>query len=282
MNNNKHPKQSKNAKYVVMDEHTLGYVMDEAPNYIGVLAGSVKRGGRNPLDGPAIIAAGITRLRPATEVDFEFFRVAIPIDFVWADGGCERDRWDAGQQVIHHYVWPTNVEIIGRRGWNLVTRQHLQCFVDVCYLGSGEPSCNSGRMRLDFHVEFDKNGAVSEAYALDMHEKIAGYRGDVDFGPAVWTGQYEQAAAREGWMLSDRDRELQVQRIVDPEAYREATDRLPPELESDNAAFRIVANGQAPHHLAARAILKGNNCGAYAGVMAYKTYQASASAYLAQ
>lgn len=276
MNGNTQSQPTKRTKYVVMDEHTLGYLMDEMPNYIGVLAGSVLRGGRNPLYGNAIITPGRTCLRPATEIDFEFFRHVLPLDFVWEDGACKRDRWDAGQQAFNRYTWPTDLEIIGRRGWNLVTRQHLQCFVDVCHLGSRETSCEHDHLKLEFHVEFDQGGAVSEAYALDMHRKLAGYRGDVDLGPTVWTPEHEGAAAREGWLLSDCDNQKQLQRIDDPDAYRKAKGFLPPALESDDVAFRIVANGKAPHHLAIRAILKAKNPAEYAAMMAYKLYQVAA------
>ncbi|VVE17895.1 MULTISPECIES: hypothetical protein [Pandoraea] len=83
--------KSTNAKYVVMDEHTLGYLIDETPNVMGVLAGSVKRRGHNPMNGPATIVHGNTRLRPANEIDFEFFRVALPSDFNADDaaGDCQ-------------------------------------------------------------------------------------------------------------------------------------------------------------------------------------------------
>jgi hypothetical protein len=282
MKNDIHPQQARNAKYVVMDEHTLGYLLEETPNYIGVLAGSVLRGGRNPLDGPAIVTPGLTRLRPATETDFEFFRHVLPIDFVWEDGGSERERWDAGQQVLNRYVWPNDLEIIGRRGWNLVTRQHLQCFIDVCYLGRSRTSCDSGRIKVDFHVEFDQSGTVAEAYALDKHKQLVGYRGDVDLGPAAWTTKHEEAAAREGWLLSDCDCHKQLQRIDDPEAYRDARGFLPPTLANDDAAFRAVANGRASHHLAIRAILRERNLAEYAAVMACKTYAISAGTPTAQ
>ena len=67
---------------VVYEEHTLGYFQtDTIPNvdyvYMGVLAGSVLRGGRNPMNGPVFIYMPLDRdkLRIATKEDFDFFRV---------------------------------------------------------------------------------------------------------------------------------------------------------------------------------------------------------------
>lgn len=65
-------------KYVVMDENTLGYVIEGNRNIIGVLTGSVIRGGRNWLNGPAVVSPGFTRLRPATEADFDFIERTFP------------------------------------------------------------------------------------------------------------------------------------------------------------------------------------------------------------
>lgn len=65
-------------RYVVMDEHTLGYLIPQTPDCIGVLAGSVLRGGHDPMQGTAPIATGRTVLRQATRADFDFFRVAPP------------------------------------------------------------------------------------------------------------------------------------------------------------------------------------------------------------
>lgn len=66
------------ARYVVMDEHTLGYLIPETPSFMGVLAGSVLKGGHDPLNGPAVIVPGHTKLRQATELDFKAFRVSLP------------------------------------------------------------------------------------------------------------------------------------------------------------------------------------------------------------
>ncbi|WP_176043008.1 hypothetical protein [Burkholderia stabilis] len=166
-------------KYVVMDENTLGYVIEGRRNIIGVLAGSVIRGGRNWLNGPAVVLPGYTRIRAATEADFDFYRTHVPYDFKWECGGCAADRHEAGQRVLDEYVWPEDIEVIGPREWNLISRQHLRRFVDVCYLGTGETSCDSDRLKIDFHVKFDSDGVVKEGFALDMGGRPIGSRGDV-------------------------------------------------------------------------------------------------------
>ncbi len=66
-------------RYVVMDEHTLGYLIPEMPDCIGVLHGSVLKGSPyGPLCGMAYIVAGNTKLRQATLADFEEYRVVPP------------------------------------------------------------------------------------------------------------------------------------------------------------------------------------------------------------
>lgn len=61
--------------YLVLDEHTLGYVCDAAPTLFGVLAGD--RHGFNPNNGPTILFC-TSSVRPATQADFERFRVSPP------------------------------------------------------------------------------------------------------------------------------------------------------------------------------------------------------------
>lgn len=68
-------------KYVVMDEHTLGYINPAQPRMMGILHASVLRGspfGR--LDG--VVPIGDTKtLRPATVADFAVYRVVPPPGF---------------------------------------------------------------------------------------------------------------------------------------------------------------------------------------------------------
>lgn len=65
--------------YVVKNNNTLGYLIDECPNIMGVLAGSVILGGHDWKNGP--VSTFGSDIRRATAEDFSFFRVVIPPDF---------------------------------------------------------------------------------------------------------------------------------------------------------------------------------------------------------
>jgi len=67
-------------KYVVLNENTLGYIQDEQPNMMGVLASNVTRGGHLPINGPVAISPS-ANLRAATAKDFDTYRVVVPPDF---------------------------------------------------------------------------------------------------------------------------------------------------------------------------------------------------------
>lgn len=71
--------------YVVKDEHTLGYMVEEHPQLMGVLAGLVRKGGHDPMNGPITITLGVDQIRNATFEDFNTFRVAVPTVFLMAD-----------------------------------------------------------------------------------------------------------------------------------------------------------------------------------------------------
>lgn len=64
-----------NAKYFVLNENTLCYVIKGGYPFLGVLAGSVIKGGHSPLNG-SICVGSLDKLRPATLADFEAFRVS--------------------------------------------------------------------------------------------------------------------------------------------------------------------------------------------------------------
>lgn len=68
-------------RYIVKGDHTLGYVLNPdfcPPGYasIGVLAGSVLRGGHDWKNGPTV--AHHNELRDATPADFAAYRVLPP------------------------------------------------------------------------------------------------------------------------------------------------------------------------------------------------------------
>lgn len=62
------------AKYVVLNENTLCYRIEATPSMLGVLAGSVRRGGHNPLYGPVSFTPSCA-LREATQKDFDEYSV---------------------------------------------------------------------------------------------------------------------------------------------------------------------------------------------------------------
>jgi hypothetical protein len=62
-------------RYVVMNEHTLGYIENARP-LMGVLAGSVLKGGHSWLNGPVSTFGCV--VRDANLADFEAYRVSPP------------------------------------------------------------------------------------------------------------------------------------------------------------------------------------------------------------
>jgi hypothetical protein len=65
------------SEYFVEDEKTLVYEMSADKFFYGILASSVRRGGRLSLQG-CFPKGVVGTLRPATLADFEFFRVVPP------------------------------------------------------------------------------------------------------------------------------------------------------------------------------------------------------------
>ena len=68
--------------YVVLNEHTLGYLIPEIPNTIGILHTSMLRGSPyNNLDGWTNFNPDVDVIRASTTEDFEQYRVQLPPDF---------------------------------------------------------------------------------------------------------------------------------------------------------------------------------------------------------
>lgn len=65
------------ATYYVMNGHTLGYVFDEQPEMLGILA-SKPQLGADWSEEPKVLS-GNEKLKVATIKDFEFFRVQPPM-----------------------------------------------------------------------------------------------------------------------------------------------------------------------------------------------------------
>lgn len=70
-----------NPRYVVMNEHTLGYIYAEQPDTLCVLHGSVLKGGRDWKNGPALITP-LDEVRDATLKDFSEYRCVPPPSMV--------------------------------------------------------------------------------------------------------------------------------------------------------------------------------------------------------
>jgi hypothetical protein len=65
----------KKTKLVVVDEHTLGYILPESPDYLGILHTSILKGSTlNSFSGSVCIKNRNVRL--ASEKDFDDFRVS--------------------------------------------------------------------------------------------------------------------------------------------------------------------------------------------------------------
>ncbi len=69
-------------KYVVLNEHTLGYLIPKMRNAIGILHASILRGSpHNDLDGWTLFVSGVHTIRAATPEDFRLYRVHLPADY---------------------------------------------------------------------------------------------------------------------------------------------------------------------------------------------------------
>lgn len=72
-------------QYVVYRENTLGYLFKTTNEIVmlGVLHGSVLKGGFNWINGPhVLLPADLQQVRIASTADFDDYRVCLPPDFV--------------------------------------------------------------------------------------------------------------------------------------------------------------------------------------------------------
>ncbi len=65
---------NQNPRYVVLNNHTLGYIYAEQPGLLGVLASKPQLGGHDPMNGPVSIGDS-DQMRAATLNDFAFYRI---------------------------------------------------------------------------------------------------------------------------------------------------------------------------------------------------------------
>ncbi|MBN7763690.1 hypothetical protein JYP52_21360 [Nitratireductor aquibiodomus] len=70
-----HHVASLNPSYVVLREHTLGFILPDFPDWMGVLHGSVLKGGHDWRNGPVHIAGMKDQMRPALKADFDEYGV---------------------------------------------------------------------------------------------------------------------------------------------------------------------------------------------------------------
>lgn len=91
----------------------------------------------------------------------------------------------------------------------------------------------------------------------------------------AWTKAHSSAAIAEGWEIFDCDGSSngpwQVDELDEPDEWAQLNGGVvPPQLESGEVAWRIVANGTLPHHIAAREFLQAHNPQEYEMVMRHK------------
>lgn len=90
-----------------------------------------------------------------------------------------------------------------------------------------------------------------------------------------WTEAHSNAAIAEGWEIFDcgdsSNGRWQLDALDSPEDWAHLNGgTIPPRLDDNEAAWRIVANGTMPHHIAAREFLQVHNPAEYALVMQCK------------
>jgi hypothetical protein len=63
-------------KIVVLNEHTLGYIIPQLPNYVQILHSSILRGSPYGLYPDSILIGSGDTIRLASSVDFDEYRVS--------------------------------------------------------------------------------------------------------------------------------------------------------------------------------------------------------------
>jgi guanyl-specific ribonuclease Sa len=63
-------------KIVVLNEHTLGYITSDLPNYVQILHSSILKGSPYGLNPDSILIGSGDKLRLASSIDFNEYRVS--------------------------------------------------------------------------------------------------------------------------------------------------------------------------------------------------------------
>lgn len=127
------------------------------------------------------------------------------------------------------------------------------------------------KLALDMQLAPEKMGVNDIYKAIDTARRAVDSQLDAGKLDPAWTSEYEDAAAREGWLISDcgwSDGERwRIQRIDTPADFADEDGLVPPALGSDDEGRVMAANGVGVHHVAARAFLKAHSPREYIAVM---------------
>lgn len=118
--------------YVVLNEHTLGYVQTPDTRFMGILHGSVLRGGHDWKNGSVHVTGGIDQLRPATEQDFADYRVECPPGFRMVTAE-ELDTYRIMSPIRPEPEEPTGASVPNEEP--AMTEENDRLF--VCVMGTG-------------------------------------------------------------------------------------------------------------------------------------------------
>jgi hypothetical protein len=102
-----------------------------------------------------------------------------------------------------------------------------------------------------------------------LQDRALGILGDEhERTKTIWTTRDSLDAKREGWDVFDcgdsENGRWQTCRVDDPLAWRGTLGFTPGRLKSDEAAWKVVMQGDAPHHINAREFVRLNNPAEYA------------------
>jgi len=108
------------------------------------------------------------------------------------------NREAIAEAALQAYQLPDNVRCVNYRPWSSVDPSDLITFVNVFF----DEQTDENPVKLAFHVRFTPEGVVQDVFALDMHGKRIGQRGDVTgllvkdcINLELWQGLHPEIAA---------------------------------------------------------------------------------------